>query len=107
MGPDVKIDYITLTDLVTYLGEIVEELRGAGDRSGQIRDAIVKEMDEHEELRQQAIDSETRWNTKRSNLADGLEEFKKHANDVLTGFQDADAEIAADMEAADNAPCVA
>lgn len=101
--PDVVISYSQLETVTNQLEAIVTELREAGDRSGAIRDTIGSPWG-RSELTDKASESESRWNTKRGNLADDLDAIREHAQGIYDGFLEYDQEAATMFETGQDAP---
>lgn len=90
---DVKIKIETLARISTQLEAIVSEFENATDNSEALEADIGNPFGKSE-LREKAQDFEERWDDKRSDLKDSLEDVHKHVKGVVEGFENWDSETA-------------
>lgn len=91
--PDVKIKIETLDRIVSQLDAIVTEFENATSNSEALEAAIANPYD-RSELREKAQDFEERWDDKRDELKESLDDLKKHVKGVVDGFENWDSETA-------------
>ncbi|MEU4452148.1 WXG100 family type VII secretion target [Nocardioides sp. NPDC023903] len=94
---DVSIKIAELDTVATSLSKIVEEFEQASSRADKLEDAIGDPFGRNE-LREAAEDFEDRWNNKRDELKDALQDIQKHVKGVVDGFQNWDSETALAFE---------
>lgn len=100
---DVLIKYSELGTLVTRLASIIEEFENAGDRSGEIRDAIGSPF-YRRELTDKASECESRWDYKRGQLTESLSTIHQAAEGLYKAFEEFDHEAATKFEAGEQPP---
>lgn len=94
---DVSIKIAELDTVATSLSKIVEEFEQASSRADKLEDAIGDPFGRNE-LREAAEDFEDRWNNKRDELKDALQDIQEHVKGVVDGFQNWDSETALAFE---------
>ncbi|MET8522390.1 flagellar protein FlgN [Nocardioides sp. NPDC004968] len=94
---DVSIKIAELDTVATSLSKIVEEFEQASSRADKLEDAIGDPFGRND-LREAAEDFEDRWNNKRDELKDALQDVQEHVKGVVDGFQNWDSETALAFE---------
>lgn len=94
---DVKIKIETLDRIASQLDAIVTEFENATGNSEELEAAIANPYD-RSELREKAQDFEERWDDKRDELKESLDELSKHVKGILEGFENWDSETALQFE---------
>lgn len=94
---DVSIKIAELDTVATSLSKIVEEFEQASSRADKLEDAIGDPFGRND-LREAAEDFEDRWNNKRDELKDALQDIQEHVKGVVDGFQNWDSETALAFE---------
>ena len=94
---DVSIKIAELDTVATSLSKIVEEFEKASSRADNLEDAIGDPFGRND-LREAAEDFEDRWNNKRDELKDALQDIQEHVKGVVDGFQNWDSETALAFE---------
>lgn len=97
MGDRVLISYSRLERMIEQLDDIIEEFRNARDRSNDLAVSIANPYMQ-DGFRVAAVESESRWDTKRKRLADDLEKVVEHAKGIHESFQEFDTEAAKEFE---------
>lgn len=93
MGDDVNIRMAELETLRDELNAIVTEFEEAVQRSEALEDAIGSPFG-RSELRERVEDFEHRWDDKRSELKESLDQIRKRVADTIKAFQDFDEDAA-------------
>lgn len=91
--PDVRIKIDTLAKVVDQLNEIVGEFDNATSQSEEL-EADIGNPFGRSELRDKACEFEERWNDKRGDLKESLDDLRKHVKGVVDGFENWDSETA-------------
>ena len=94
--------YISLSDLRTVdnqLQSIIDEFKNAVDRSEALEGSIGDPFGRGE-LREKAEDFEERWDNKREQLREGLEEVRKHVDGVVKAVEKWDRATAIELSSA-------
>lgn len=95
---DFYIDLGQLNTVETQLDGIVKEFEKAEDNADDLEDAIGDPYGRNE-LREAAEDFEDRWNHKRDELKDSLDEVRKHVKAVIDNVEKWDTETAIQLSA--------
>lgn len=94
---DIYISLDQLRDVKTNLNAIITEFDNASGRADDLEDAIGDPFGDNR-LREKAEDFEDRWDKKRDQLKDSLQEVHDHVGGVITGVEDWDAATAIQLE---------
>jgi|SRR5699024_4242863 len=94
---DVYISLARLETMSTQLGAIVKEFEKAGERSGELQEAIGRPFG-RSELQDAADDFEGRWDLEREELKKGLSDVRDHLDAVIAGTEEWDSETAIALE---------
>lgn len=95
---DFYIDLGQLNTVKDNLSKIVSEFEDAEDNADELEDAIGDPYGRNE-LREAAEDFEDRWNHKRDQLKDGLDDVLKHIKGVIENVEKWDTETAIQLSA--------
>ncbi|MER6937017.1 flagellar protein FlgN [Nocardioides sp. NPDC127514] len=95
---DFYIDLGQLNTVKDELGKITKEFEDAEDRADDLEDAIGDPYGRNE-LREAAEDFEDRWNHKRDELKDSLDDVLEHIKGVIENVEKWDADTAIQLSA--------
>lgn len=97
MAPGVKVKYTELQTLHSELESVITEFDDAGARRRELQNAVARPYG-FGDLHDVAGDFEGRWNDRRNRLKDNCQSLADHIKDVVEGFQQGDAEMAAQFD---------
>ena len=95
---DFYIDLGQLNTVKENLTKIISEFEHAEDHADELEDAIGDPYGRNE-LREAAEDFEDRWNHKRDQLKDGLDDVLEHVKGVIENVENWDTETAIQLSA--------
>jgi phage-related minor tail protein len=95
---DFYIDLAQLNTVKDELGKITKEFEDAGNNADDLEDAIGDPYGRNE-LREAAEDFEDRWNHKRDELKDSLNDVLEHIKGVIENVEKWDTDTAIQLSA--------
>ncbi|PFG30345.1 hypothetical protein [Paramicrobacterium agarici] len=90
-----------LRDVQSGLKTAVDEFAAVADRNEDVAASVGVPFDNHD-LKNKVEDFEKDWNDNRAELSDGLGKLREHLHDIITAYDDYDANLASQLETSEH-----
>lgn len=90
-----------LREVQSNLKLAVDDFAEVADRNDDVEESVGRPFNDTE-LRNKVHDFEKDWNDNRSELSDALGKLREHIHDIITAYDDYDANLASQLETSEH-----